>query len=208
MKTASLLSLRKKMQKQRPSFVVKEAGYTARVKVRWRFPRGRHSPVRQMHCGRLPLPTPGYGSPRLVRGMHPSGLMPVRVHTLTDLAALKAGTQGAIIASTLSVKKKMELLDAAIASKITVLNVRDPQGAIASIQRQFEQQKEAKKRRLQVKGTKEEGKKKKAEEKNRKAEEEKKKEAQEKATEEAEEIQDQEMKEQHKEIEKELIKRQ
>ena len=36
-------------QKKRMNFVVKESNFSARVKSRWRFPRGKHSKVRQMH---------------------------------------------------------------------------------------------------------------------------------------------------------------
>ena len=68
------LQERKRMRKRNPPFVVKESNNQARVKSRWRFPRGRHSQVRQMHKGKPGMPNPGYGVPKAVRGLHSSGL--------------------------------------------------------------------------------------------------------------------------------------
>ena len=63
----------------RTKFVEKESNFSARVKSRWRLPRGKHSKVRQMHKGRPALPGPGYGSQESKKGLHPSGLKIVAV---------------------------------------------------------------------------------------------------------------------------------
>src|SRR3989344_2221743 len=142
-----LLKLRKEMKK--PAFVVKESNFSARVKVRWRFPRGRHSKVRQMHCGRPAMPNPGYGAPAEVRGLHQSGLEMVVVRNAQELQVLNPKTQGAIIAASVGNKKKISLLELAQQKKITLLNVKDASTAAKKLVSDFEQRKEFRKRRAE-----------------------------------------------------------
>ena len=160
-----LLDLRKKAKKEKPDFVVKESKFSARVKSRWRFPRGKHSAVRQVHRGRPALVSIGYGSPRAVRGLHSSGLEKVLVHNLQELLTVNPGVQGAVIASTVGKKKKLELLKASQEKKIPVLNVKDVGKLSESIMGEFTARKEAKGKKLQEKSKKVEDKKKKAEDK-------------------------------------------
>ena len=168
-----LLQLRKDMKK--PDFVVKESNFSPRVKVRWRFPRGRHSKVRQMHCGRPAMPNPGYGAPAEVRGLHQSGLEMVIVRNAQELQVLNPKTQGAIIAASVGNKKKISLLELAQQKKITLLNVKDASTAAKKLVSDFEQRKEFRKRRAVEASKKEEQKKKKAEERAQKEKEEQKK---------------------------------
>lgn len=167
-----LLQLRKDMKK--PEFVVKESNFSARVKVRWRFPRGRHSKVRQMHCGRPAMPNPGYGTPAEVRGLHQSGLEIVVVRNLEGLQLLNPKTQGAMIAASVGNKKKISLLETAQQKKIILLNVKDAGAAAKKIQSDFVERKEFRKKRAAEASKKEEQKKKKAEERAQKEKEEKK----------------------------------
>jgi len=167
-----LLKLRKEMKK--PAFVVKESNFNAGVKVRWRFPRGRHSKVRQMHCGRPAMPNPGYGAPVAVRGLHASGLEMVMVHNATELQSLNQKTQGAIIAASVGARKRLSLLEVAQQNKITLLNVKDARAAATRLVSDFEQRKEMRKKRMVETTKKDEQKKKKAEELTRKEKEENK----------------------------------
>ncbi|MEK6809527.1 MAG: eL32 family ribosomal protein [Nanoarchaeota archaeon] len=193
-----LLKLRKEMKK--PAFVVKESNFNAGVKVRWRFPRGRHSKVRQMHCGRPAMPNPGYGAPAAVRGLHDSGLEMVLVHNLGELQSLDQKTQGAVIASSVGTRKRVSLLEAAQQKNIALLNVKDAGATAKKLVSEFEQRKEVRKRRFVEAGKKEEQKKKKSEEIKKSAEEKKK----------VEEAPDAEMqaKKEHDMMEKTVTKRQ
>jgi len=49
------------------------------IKDSWRRPRGIQSKQRAQKKAKGPLPTPGYGSPVAVRGMHPSGFFELLV---------------------------------------------------------------------------------------------------------------------------------
>ncbi len=104
-------------------FVVKESNFSARVKTRWRFPRGKHSKVRQMHKGRPALPSPGFGSPKDKKGLI-NGLLPKVVSTLADLENVSE-KEGVIIAGKLGLRKKVLLLKKAEEKKLQVLNIKD-----------------------------------------------------------------------------------
>lgn len=168
------LALRKEMRKTKPAFVVRESHFSGRIESRWRYPYGRHSKVRQMHCGRPAMPNPGYGAPVEVRGLHPSGLAMIVVHNADELLAIEPETQGAIIAAGVGDKKKVSLLEVAQKKNIAVLNVKDAAKAVESINKCFQERKELRKKKLSEAGKKEEEKKKKAEERSKKEAENKK----------------------------------
>lgn len=161
------------MKAHQPLFVVKEYHKSARVKKRWRAQRGIHSGHRQMHRGKPAQPTPGFGVPKAVRGLHISGLRPVLVHTLSQLETIDVQTQGIVIGSTVGMKKKMQILDAAVTKKITILQKKDAPSTLDHLRSSFAQRINVKKERISIKHTKEAEKSKRAEEK--KKEEEKKK---------------------------------
>ena len=171
-----LLKIRKEAKKRKPNFVVKESHYSARVKSRWRIARGKHSGVRQFHKGKARMPNPGYGSNKVVKGLHPSGLSPILVHKISDLDNLKAEKQGVIIASGVGKRKKLELLKLAQGKKLVVLSVKDLATSIKDIEAKFEVRKKAREDKVKAKGKKEDEKKKKALEKEKKDKEEAEKE--------------------------------
>ncbi len=198
-----LLELKRKIKKTRPKFVVKESKFSARVKSRWRFPRGKHSKVRQMHRGRPKLAGAGFRSPQAVRGLHLSGLEPVIVSNLKELAAIKP-EQGIIIAK-VGNKRKLDILKLALEKKISILNIKNVELIIKKIEEDFSSRKKIKQEKSKEKTKKEAEKEKKAEEKKKKETEEKegKGELDEKLK-----TQEEEVKEQKKDIEKTIIKKQ
>ncbi|MBI2125281.1 hypothetical protein HYV87_01515 [Candidatus Woesearchaeota archaeon] len=166
MNIQELLKLRK--EQKRKGFVVKESNFAAKIKTRWRYPYGRHSKVRQMHCGRPAMPNPGYGAPSEVRGLHLSGLEMVVVHNQDQLLAVNPQVQGVIIGSGVGKKKRLSLLELAQQKDITILNVKDAAASAKTIKADFEKRKELRKKKLVEASKKEEEKKKKAEEKAKK----------------------------------------
>lgn len=194
------LGIRKIIKKAKPTFVVKESKFSARVKARWRFPRGKHSKVRQEHRGRPAMPTVGYGSPKELKFLHPSGYKEILVKNKTDIMSINPAIEGAMISSTLGQKKKLELLELAKENGITVLNVKELSASIESMNNTFEERKNVKKSKLSEKTKKLSEKKKAAEIKAKKAAEEK--------AEDNEEDKDIKAKEEKKSAEKVLTKRQ
>jgi len=160
--------LKKRNQTKKPDFTLKESKFVARIKRRWRFPRGKHSPVRQRHKGRQALPTPGYGSPKIVRGLHPSGFSPVIVNNKNDLLSLNKEFEAALISGNVGIRKKVELLNLALENKISVLNVKDVPAFLESVKTSLSDRKKGRQEKMTQKKKKEEEKKKKAEEKEKK----------------------------------------
>ena len=159
------LEKRDKIKRNKPNFVVKESKFSARVKSRWRFPNGKHSKVRQMHKGRPVLPSLGFGSPRSVRGLHPSGLEVVMIFNVQDLATVDPSKQGAMISTRVGKRKKLDILKSAAEKRITLLNVKDAVKLVEKIETMIVDKKKAKEKRSLNKHQKEAEKKKKAEEK-------------------------------------------
>ncbi len=165
----SLLALRKERKRHKPIFVVKEAHHGGRVKWRWRAARGIHSTVRQVHHGKPAMPTPGYGSPKAVYGLHPSGMESVLVHNAAELLRLDTARQGVLLSSTLGLKKRLELLRLAVENKVRLLNGRDPQQELDRLTASFTVRKKAKQERQTDQQKKQAEKEKKAQEKKKKA---------------------------------------
>lgn len=107
------------------SFKRDGAGKKKQLSESWRMPRGLHSKKRRQKKAKGPLPTPGYGSPIEVRGMHPSGYREVRVFTPGDLAGLNPDEDAIRIGGTVGNKKRMLIQDQAVAAGLKVLNARD-----------------------------------------------------------------------------------
>ncbi|MEM0139338.1 MAG: 50S ribosomal protein L32e [Ferroplasma sp.] len=75
----------------------------------WRRPRGKHSKLRS-HLGyRPPVVSPGFRTPRAVRGLHPSGFKEVLIHNVAELAKINPDFDGARIASTVGYKKRLDI---------------------------------------------------------------------------------------------------
>ncbi|MEK6950991.1 MAG: eL32 family ribosomal protein [Nanoarchaeota archaeon] len=177
----SLLQLRRERKRHQPHFVVKESLQRGgRIGRRWRANRGIHSTVRQEHKGKPAMPTSGYGSPRAVRGLHPSGLRGVLVHTVAELLALREG-EGAMISATVGNRAKLQLLSRAVEKKIPLLNVRDPTGAMEKIKSALAQRSALRQEWLKNKSRKQEERQKKADEKKKKEKKEEKRKAEEKS---------------------------
>jgi len=95
------------------------------IRDSWRRPRGLHSKQRKQRKAKGPHPTPGYGSPLAVRGMHPCGLKEVRVFNLNDLEGVDPSTHAIRIAATVGRKKREMVQNKAAEMKIRILNWKD-----------------------------------------------------------------------------------
>ncbi|MBI2669180.1 hypothetical protein HYX14_05040 [Candidatus Woesearchaeota archaeon] len=211
MKTTSApaaLTVRKAAKRRMPAFVIRESHFSKRVETKWRYPQGRHSAVRQRHKGRPAIPRPGYGSPREAYGLHPSGLEPVLIHAVSQLDAVDAQKQGVIIGSTVGAKKRLQLIQKALAKKMTILSLKNPQQELENIAASLQERKKKQAERAKSKEQKQEERKKKAEDKKAQEKKAKKDLPEEKSAEDLKKEQDEFKKEQRELAEKTLIKRQ
>ncbi|MBU3896740.1 MAG: 50S ribosomal protein L32e [Nanoarchaeota archaeon] len=118
----NLLKLRKAKKKVKPPFNRQNAKIHAKLGFMWRKPRGRKCKLRRHVKSRGFLPHPGYGSPKAVRFMHPSGLEEILVSNLNDMNGLNSEKQCVRIATTVGNRKKVDIQKKAEEMKIRILN--------------------------------------------------------------------------------------
>lgn len=117
-----LLKLRSRLDAKRPNFVRCESWRLVRVKENWRAPRGHSNRMRLEVKGWPARVKSGYGTPKAVRNLHPSGFREVLVHNPEDLEKLDPATQAVRIAHTVGRKKRLAILEKAKELHIRVLN--------------------------------------------------------------------------------------
>ncbi len=148
-----LLDFKKRKKAKNPKFLRQDSYKKKRLSKVWRKPRGWDSKQRK-RMQRQAIVEPGYGSPRVLRGIHKSGLSIVVVKNIKDIKNINPKENGAIISGKMGLKKKLILIEELIKNKVTILNIKNPE----------EYMQEKKKLRETRKG-KQEGKKEKIEQK-------------------------------------------
>jgi large subunit ribosomal protein L32e len=115
------LKLRLKIKRKKPDFIRKRGKIFKRLGLKWRAPRGIHSKLRMHKREAGNLPKAGYGSPRAVKGLHPSGFREILVYNLNDLKKIGQG-EAARIAANVGKKKRIEIMKKSEELKLKVLN--------------------------------------------------------------------------------------
>ncbi|HIP89164.1 MAG TPA: 50S ribosomal protein L32e [Thermococcus paralvinellae] len=121
---ARLLRIRAKLKRKKPRFLRQEWWRYPKFKnnPKWRRPKGIDSKMRLKKKGKPRSPSIGWSSPRLVRGLHPSGYEEVLVHNVKELEAIDPLRQVARIAGTVGKKKRLVIIERAKELGIKVLN--------------------------------------------------------------------------------------
>ncbi len=135
-----LLKIRNEKKARKPVFMRQCANKIVKLVDGWRQPRGRHSKTRRKLASRKRHPSMGYSSPRLVRGLHRSGLKEVRVSSISDLKQIDAKTQGVVLAK-LGQKKKLELIKKSLELNLTILNIPDAKKYVKEVEKRLETKK-------------------------------------------------------------------
>ena len=119
----TLLELRTKIKENKPDFIRQDNPKRMKLNDKWRKTKGIHSKIRHKFKGRRKMPSPGYKSPVLVKGLHFSGLKIVNINSINRLENIKKENEGIIISKSVGKKKKLEILNKAKALDIKVLNL-------------------------------------------------------------------------------------
>ena len=120
--TRRLLKTRKKQKSKKPTFKRTDSHKKKKLDENWRRPRGLQSKLRKRIASKGAVAQVGYGSPRAVRGLHPSGLEDVLVRNLNDLQSINPEYQAARIARTVGVRKRQMIEEVAKNREIKLLN--------------------------------------------------------------------------------------
>lgn len=117
-----LLRERNNMRKSRPKFRRQESWRFKRVKSSWRRPTGIDNKMRHHKRGWPKIVRIGYRGPKAVRGLTSNGKEEVLVHNISELELVNKDTQIARIASTVGVKKKINIANKADEVGIKIIN--------------------------------------------------------------------------------------
>jgi large subunit ribosomal protein L32e len=117
-----LMNLKKKMSKKRPKFRRFESWRFVRIKDHWRKPKGIDNHMRLNLRGWPKVVNIGYGSPKAVRHLHPSGNNEVAVFNVGDLTIIDPETQVARIGGSVGIKKRINIIKEADLRGIRILN--------------------------------------------------------------------------------------
>jgi len=117
-----LLRVREMLKRKRPEFRRYQAHKKKALDDSWRRPRGIHNKLRRRFSGKGNVVQAGYGSPKMVRGIHPSGYEEVLVRTLSDIENVDPSRQIVRIASTVGTKKRLKIEKYAESLGIRVIN--------------------------------------------------------------------------------------
>ena len=116
------LSVRRQRKQRKPKFRRQEWFRYKRLGKSWRRPKGLHSKMRLHRKYRPNVVRIGYGSPKTVRGLHPSGFKDILVYNVNDLKDIDPTTEAARIGHSVGTKKRIELEKKAEELGIRVLN--------------------------------------------------------------------------------------
>jgi len=107
-------------KKRRFKFLRQRTPGKRRLKMSWRKPRGIDSPKRIERKEKGRVVKIGYRTPKLIRGLHPSGFPEVIVHNPSELEGLKDVVIR--IGRTVGRKKRMEIVKRAEELGLRVIN--------------------------------------------------------------------------------------
>jgi large subunit ribosomal protein L32e len=117
-----ILRIAKQKKKHMPKFRHEQAHRWTRVSDSWRKVRGIDSATREKRKGRIAMVSSGYRTPKAVRNLHPSLYVEVRVHRASEIEELDPDIHAVRIASTVGYRKRQEIIAAADAKLLRVLN--------------------------------------------------------------------------------------
>jgi large subunit ribosomal protein L32e len=117
-----ILRIAKRKKKHMPQFRHEQAHRWIRVSDNWRKLRGIDSATREKRKGRIAMVSSGYRTPKAVRNLHPSLFVEVMVYRPSEVEGLDPEVHAVRIAATVGARKRQQILAAADAKLLRVLN--------------------------------------------------------------------------------------
>jgi len=118
-----LLKIRARQKAKKPDFNRHDSHKKKRLPISWRKPVGLHNKLRSGIAAKGRLVRPGYGSPKSVRGFHPSGFRELLVCNIQDLE--NASGYAVRISGSVGMKKRLEIQAKAKELSLKILNPKE-----------------------------------------------------------------------------------
>ena len=120
-----LMRVRVLMERREPRWMSMDEWRFLRVAHResWRRPKGDDNKIRLEIKGYPKRVKVGYGKPRLVRNLHPTGFKLVIVHRPEDVDKVDPTREAIVIGRTVGLRKRVEIVRRAIERGVRVINV-------------------------------------------------------------------------------------
>ncbi|PLC65880.1 50S ribosomal protein L32e [Vulcanisaeta sp. EB80] len=120
-----LMRVRVLMERREPRWMSMDEWRFLRVAHResWRRPKGNDNKIRLEIKGYPKRVKIGYGKPRLVRNLHPTGFKLVTVHRPEDVDKVDPTKEAIVIGRTVGLRKRIEIVRKAIERSVRVINV-------------------------------------------------------------------------------------
>lgn len=120
--TKRLLDVRKKQKSKKPHFLQTDSHKKKKLEDKWKKPDGIHNKTRYSQKGKCPRVERGFGSPALVRGLHPSGFEDVVINNMKELESLDIERMAGRIAHTVGARKRYLMEKKAVELGLKILN--------------------------------------------------------------------------------------
>lgn len=144
------IRLRSWIKKKKPDF--KQDGYREKKRVRnndrWRRPVGSQSKMRLGKKGQPLKRKSGFSSPRKVRGTLKNGLKPLLIYNSSQLEDFDNEHCSAVIASSVGMKKRVEIVKKAIKNKIDIHNIKNAEAYLKKVEEELKKRKELHKKKV------------------------------------------------------------
>ena len=151
MSKEKMMQLRKSIKSKKPVFIKQCYHKKKRLSQKWKRPNGWQSKIRLNRKGHPKCVTTGYGSPKSVYGLHPTGLEPIKVCSENDLNRIDPKNQGIIISGTVGIRKKLIIIRKAEEKGIRILNIKDSKEFVNNVEEDMKKRKESKTKEEQKK---------------------------------------------------------
>ena len=117
-----LFNVRKVQKGKKPDFKRADSHKYKRLDSNWRRPRGLQGKQRKGIKAKGSVVKAGYGSPKAVKGLHPSGYSEVLVNNLAGIEDVDASLEAIRIGRTVGARKKAIIEAKAVEMGIKILN--------------------------------------------------------------------------------------
>ncbi|MHA1835482.1 MAG: 50S ribosomal protein L32e [Candidatus Odinarchaeia archaeon] len=117
-----LLKIKERIKQKLPKFIRQESWRYKRIKEAWRRPKGIDNKVRKKRKGFIKMPDIGYRTPKVLRGLHPSGKKEILVNNMQILEKYNPEEYLVRLSSRLGLRKKNLIIEKAEELGFQIIN--------------------------------------------------------------------------------------